>query len=555
MPHADPTSSFQAAVRHLFRHLNDLAELRRNPLALPTIAAVQGWRSPNSALAEIRGRILEEAGRCSAKDRADGLTLRADREHAIVSAICGSESPEATYTRLGLSRRQYYRHRNAVCSRVARALSSQHRERDRTLAVADPLELLLRRAATLRDTGFARTAVGLLESALTTDSLAPESITVRLALAEASLSLGDQTRAGDLLHVARAHMEAMELDRPELRLPIRAALVEVKLAMVTGRDRDARKAMSLALMRQTDGNYADDLALETLVGYAYFACCDGAYPEARSILKKIRELARRQRPLVPDRAAAIALLEAHCVIDSAGEIGGMMPHLEEALSISLKHGLIRRALEAMSSIASCSVLEGRDDRIYDLAKRALALARTAEGHELLSSTVVWMSPILAISKYWRALNPLLFEAESVVRPNTAAWQVLKLLQGQYLTRAGRYEEARPCLTEALQYASRFENPRLEAVTLRDLGTTLAHLGRIDESADALRRAIGLAERHTSVLTRFVTYKAAAAVLKDPRITRRAEELQKQVNLVIQDEHRTSDENAREPELTLSLTGN
>ncbi len=521
---------------------------------MPIITAKQGRRSPSLILAEIRGRILEEAGHCRAVDRADGLTLRADREHAIVSAICGSESPEATYTRLGLSRRQYYRHRNAVCSRVALALSSQQHERDGTLAVADPLELLLRRAATLRDTGFARTAVGLLESALTTDSLAPESIALRLALAEASLALGDQSRAADLLHVARARIEATQLDRPELRLPIRAALVEVKLAMVTGRDRDARKAMSLALMRQTDGNYADDLALETLIGYAYFACCDGAYPEARSILKKIRELARRQTPIVPDRAAAIALLEAHCVADAAGELGGMMPRNAEALSISLKHGLIRRALEAMSGIAMCSVLEGRDDRVYDLAKRGLALARTAEGHELLSSTVVWMSPILALSKYWRALNPLLFEAESVVRPNTVAWQMLKLLQGQYLTRAGRYEEARACLAEAHEYALRFENPKLEAITLRDLGTTLAHLGRIDESADALRRAIAPAERHGSVQTLLVTYKAAAAVLRDPHITRHAEELQKQINVAIPDEHRGMLEDARVPERALSLTG-
>jgi tetratricopeptide (TPR) repeat protein len=165
-----------------------------------------------------------------------------------------------------------------------------------------------------------------------------------------------------------------------------------------------------------------------------------------------------------------------------------------------------------------------------------------------------MSPTLAISKYWRALNPLLFEAESVVRPNTAAWQVLKLLQGQYLNRAGRYEEALPCLAESLEYASRFENPKVEAITLRDLGTSLARLGRIEESADALHRGIALAERHGSVQTLLVTYKAAAAVLKDPRITRHAQELQKQLNVALPDEHGDADEKGREPELALSLTG-
>ena len=59
--------SFDAAVRHLFRHLNEPHQLRRNPLVKHLFHTVEGqsaWQSDKNALNQLCILISDVARRC-----------------------------------------------------------------------------------------------------------------------------------------------------------------------------------------------------------------------------------------------------------------------------------------------------------------------------------------------------------------------------------------------------------------------------------------------------------------------------------------------------------
>src|SRR5580704_7013541 len=112
MPYADPSRSFESAVRHLFRHWADARALRRNPLVRKALGSDARLKDPE-LVAAVRRRVLRVAARAGGNER----------HAAIATAIFAPERPEATAKRLGLSLRQYYRERSEACRIVASILT------------------------------------------------------------------------------------------------------------------------------------------------------------------------------------------------------------------------------------------------------------------------------------------------------------------------------------------------------------------------------------------------------------------------------------------------
>lgn len=122
MPLADPKRSLKVAGRHLFRHLGDANALRRNPLVCEFFRQGSGTTSA-AVLTEIREVILREARGLRHEDMAAGLVSRADRHYEVIAGLCAGEPAVVTAARIGLSRRQYYRERQASCLRISAALA------------------------------------------------------------------------------------------------------------------------------------------------------------------------------------------------------------------------------------------------------------------------------------------------------------------------------------------------------------------------------------------------------------------------------------------------
>ena len=57
MPHANPERCLESAARHLFRHINDIDALRRNPLVRPFVGTAKE-RDEVATLRQLQSAII-----------------------------------------------------------------------------------------------------------------------------------------------------------------------------------------------------------------------------------------------------------------------------------------------------------------------------------------------------------------------------------------------------------------------------------------------------------------------------------------------------------------
>jgi tetratricopeptide (TPR) repeat protein len=522
MPRANPESSFEVAARHLFRHINDVKSLRYNPLVRAMCVGGESGGADRAILLAVHGQILSEARALSKDYAAGGSKVRAHRQYAIVAALCAGESAAKTATRLQLSRRQYYRERRIVCIRVSRALAQVDSGRATRFEVGDPLRLLLARGEALLDQGFARRAVDLLGAAR---SGLPEGIArsaVQLRLADALISLGSATRAERLLAESCADAATHEAGDPTGQwLHDRQLLVSARLAMETGRNADAGFALESLARRRVAAEHANEETLDALLECGNWYCQNGSFSRARNMLDRARDISRRLPNAAAHRQIAMTLLAAHCIEDSIDEFGLEHHWLSEALALSISNGSACGMLDAMNGLMGYYVSIGRDDEVYALAKESLCIARGAEGTRILADVGIEIATMMLRTRYWRCIDPLLFEVEKLAQPGTLRWAILKHLQGNFLMRGGRYDRARTPLLGAYEAARKVSNPRLESIVLRDLAVVLHHDGSVTEGIEFMKHAVELAEGYSGVWSLWNTYEAAARLLADRRIVRLA----------------------------------
>jgi tetratricopeptide (TPR) repeat protein len=522
LPRTNPESTFEVAARHLFRHITDIKSLRYNPLVRAMQVGAESKGADHAVLLAVHARILKEA-RALCKDyAAAGSQMRAHRQYAIAVALCDGEAVANTAARLGLSRRQYYRERRIICLRISRALVQASPGRATRFEISDPLRLLLARAEALLDQGFAGRAVGLLDEARAS---LPEGIArsaVQLRLADALVLLGLPARAERLLIESGGNANTRTAEDPTSRwLHDHQRLVSARLAIETGRNGDAGRALESLARRRIAERDTDEEALDTLVECGNWYCQSGKFSNARNMLDRARERCERLPRVAAHRQIAVTLLAAHCAEDSIDEFGLEHHWLNEALALSISNGSACGMLDAMNGLMGYYVSTGRDDDVYALAEESLYIAQGTEGTRILADVGIEIATMMLRTRYWRAVDPLLLEVEKLANPGTLRWAVLKHLQGNFLLRAGRYDGGQAALAEAYEAARSVRNRRLESIVLRDLAIILHRVGSVTEGIEFMRHAVELAEGYSGVWSLWNTYEAAAQLLADRRIARLA----------------------------------
>lgn len=125
------------------------------------------------------------------------------------------------------------------------------------------------------------------------------------------------------------------------------------------------------------------------------------------------------------------------------------------------------------------------------------------------------------TRYWEAANPLVFNLDKLLRPNSFQALVLKHAQGVVLARMGKLREADDSLKQSYEQARRLGNRRIEALALRDQALLMAVASQRGPSRDLIVESVQLAEEHCSIGERCEIYDAAARLLADRRSVRLA----------------------------------
>ena len=192
--------SFEAAVKHLFRHLHDARALRENPLAEPYLSQnAPADREHRSAwaLTTLHRAIRQAAKRCSDDDFVAGSDERARRQFSILVLHCLDRQDIKDVARLlGISWKHCYRERAAICLRVGALLRDGFDAADTyPLLPSEEFDCLLERALLRADLidGEERfeELLGLVSLATTSE----QAIEVLYRLQDVALASGELARA------------------------------------------------------------------------------------------------------------------------------------------------------------------------------------------------------------------------------------------------------------------------------------------------------------------------------------------------------------------------
>ncbi|HVR47990.1 MAG TPA: hypothetical protein VMT95_15275 [Candidatus Binatia bacterium] len=502
----------------MFRHIDDEVALRHNPLLRSYFRIDSG--EPRGVLAAIRADILTLTDAICDDLRSKGLQLQARRRREIVAALCTGKSAGQTAAELGISRSHYYRERQIVCSRVARALGQAAKHDARSIVRDDALRLLLRRAESLRDCGASNEAVRALEDgyASVADELAKSA--VGLALAEELVFLGERERATEIFGRSQSLPPPNGNGMSEWLGDV-WALNKARIESQLTRDAAAASALERLAKRRIAERRSDDVTFDAVFLCGEWYRNSGKYDEARTMLRHLRAMEQSSTHALAKRHIAIALLAGYCAESSIDEFGLAEQSLRDALDLSIAGGTIVGALLATSGLIRHAASRGHDDAVYAMAHEALRMARGADFGGFLGFVVAEIVDTLPETRYWRAAAPLVFEAERIVVPGTARHALLKHAQARYLMKAARRDKARQAMLEAHTIAKKLGNRRLEGIILRDRAATLTGQKDLGQRTDLMREAVALVERFGSASDLANTYAAAACVLGDRRILRLA----------------------------------
>ena len=193
MPRADPTRSAYCASRHLLRNLDNVAELKRNPLVCEYFpGAGNGARrrdatSDSLVVARICDDVRSALASCSdfARDR-NHVSL--GRLHAVLLRCEIEDGPVAAVAaELGLSERQLRRERRSAHDAFVRAFSARHRDPRVRVTACNAATLRLAEAVNLHELGQSVLAQTTFASIAADASSAPLQVEALCLAAEAAL--------------------------------------------------------------------------------------------------------------------------------------------------------------------------------------------------------------------------------------------------------------------------------------------------------------------------------------------------------------------------------
>ena len=518
MPRAKPDQSFDIAVRHLFRHINDRNALRRNPLVKSFFEDSSTCQAGQAAVEKIHRRILHVAATCRSRETSHFGSL-ANRRYEIVEAICSGERPAHTAAKLGLSSRQYYRDRHDICTTVARLFTTLRPIRWGRVEIRESTQLVLRQAALLVEQGFAAKASTLLENAIAQMQSPSAKTLARLSLVKALLQYGDIPRARQSLRAARDFVEnCTSTDVDSLQVVVRLASVD--LATASGCDAEATLALESLVKRRENASegkaISDEVGLTIFLESCSLHLLNGRFAEARAALAKARDLAVKMVDISPELSVYLAVYAALCGEDGSAPPETTVSRNYEALRLSLSISSARGAMYAMMGLMRACLRIGNETEAFNWFGQAVEVARAMEGTKPLVSAALAGAELIR-TRYWRKAAPLFYEAEAHIRPGTLKWARLQGAQGAFFARSGNLNKALEALDSASDLAGALGNKRHQANMLRERAVVLHQLGRASDSIECIRSAITLAEGGTSALSLFQTYSAAATILSDDRL--------------------------------------
>jgi hypothetical protein len=529
---AQPTRSWESAWRHLFRHIDEPAELRRNPLAAPFFSAADGAQANDAALQAIRSVLLAALDEHELELRSAGDSQKARRRRHIVEAqILGRQRAGEIAARLHLSRMQLYRERREVCVRLARALVDTTRRRPFVVSANAPPPALARAGALAEGCDTER-AHALLEDVASNCGEQSDRIAALVQSANLLIEALETERAARRLDEAErvASADAAPGER-EAFARARIAWSRAKLGRVNGRASPGWVPDVLAQARAHPPVRAGDCEqlIDELLEAASFALREGRFVRFRECLGRaqssfasVPEPSNRQRARLL-LLGALVYEDRHdgVELDGARDARRM---LAMAAAVARADGLLLTAIDAaLSAAAIASHTLGDPAAAVREATPAVELALRTGNRRLIADACSFAAGLRNANGEFRTSLEL---ADLAMRwGKLDLWQhaFVRAIKAQSHYDLREYRCAGEVAEEAVAFAARIDNRRLLGATLRVSALTLQARGE-PLARDRIGNALDLLERYGCRHSLRAAYQASATITGDREHARRARAL-------------------------------
>lgn len=534
---AQPTRSWESAWRHLFRHIDEPAELRRNPLAAPFFSAADCGKADDEALQAIRSALLAALDEHELELRAAGESQKARRRRHIVEAqILGRQRAGEIAAGLHLSRMQLYRERREVCVRLARALVNTTRRPlvVRTIAPAPALA----RAGALAEGCDTERAHALLE--------------------DVALNCGEQSdRISALVQSANLLIEALETERAARRLDEAERLASADPAQTGEREGFARARVAWARAklgrangRASSGWVPDVLAqarahpparagdreqlIDELLEAASVALREGRFVRFRECLGRAQSsFASLAEPSTRQRArllllGALVYEDRHdgAELDSARDARRM---LGMAAAVARADGLLLTAIDAALSAAGIAAHTlGDPGAAVREATPAVELALRTGNRRLIADACSFAAGLRNANGEFRTSLELTGLAMRWGKLDLWQHAFVRAIEAQSHYDLREYRCAGEVAEEAVALAARIDNRRLLGATLRVSALALQACGE-PLARERIGNAVDLLERYGCRHSLRAAYRASATITGNREHARRARALTPRLN--------------------------
>jgi hypothetical protein len=542
MPYADPGASFDGAVRHLFRYLNNAQRLKCNPLVrrlfdAPDAPASSVRARDNATITLVRRLVREGAERCWLADEASGRREHARCKRAIaLSNLLGDESVEAVARSLGVSVPHCYRLRTDLCRRVAQNVQRYNDAPASTvLPVLDEFRARISAAMLRGQVGDFRGAEDEYERLAQAAGSIPRKIE---ALALRSMVLTDDNqveRAAEAIssaealscehagyfsdtaaNLARAHIEFARWRLAVQRCDGPAALDAIES---TNSHLDA--------IRAAVPDYVGELRAEVLVKMSWTLRNFGDSPaaEEQALHDAAGFIARVRSPratlalevdLVLERTRNTRLIDAVHWRPASRRFEALTDLCERARAL----GSLNHNLSAAFGFVEYGAQMGNGELMWQAARYVLSLTMRHPNPQFVAQTVVHLAEIITYTDHWHYAERLLREIDRELLAITHGG-VRECVEALCYLRSGSYAQAWKLATSP----ARENDTPLCTAKMRTIAAGAADgLGRQREAIDIIERAIPKLELVRTALPLRYSYTIAAEITGDPHFLRKAEEV-------------------------------
>jgi len=521
-------------VRHLLRHLNDSAALRKNGLVGSLFGQERTRRRRNDR--EVVDRIREMVltlGRRILED--PDLGARARRWYEIiVRCDIGGELHKLVADELAIGMRQFYRERRLAREYLARELQRElkHAATETTSVEADAFAIACGNVAALRNAGQTAIAASRAQTIFASADDPHRQILAASFAVELLADQNDHFQAQTVVDEARRILSQSELAEHRASYALRLDAAEARLLWDAGSLQRAR-AMDRTIAQNIDSSAGTsdhafrEFAIEALYRIAWRDLSVGEYGDAERTVATANNLVES----LADPSAHVrawSLISTGTLRNIRDGNDGAAALFSEALDVCQRNGLSEDAIHAIIALSVGQQLRG------NLPAAVKTAASVIEHAEHMCAPVTFGLYCLRLAEAYASAHDAAQAAAFAQRASTSVRgvqlaQVIAHLIGAdaYLSQ-GAFALALKSASVAESEAGRELNHRMQGSALRIIAEAFYGLGHASEAREYIASSIELLERAGHPFSLRRAYLCSAKISGKREHARYAEQIDREL---------------------------